>query len=332
VAPDGAVIADSATRERIAAIAIPPAWQRVWIAPSRHAHVQATGRDQKQRKQYRYHPAWSAARRRANYERLSAFAAALPRIRAFVDRGLRRSTPDQECLLALVLRLLDSGMIRVGNDEYARTNGSRGLTTLRKRDVRIAGAELKFHFIAKGGIEQRLSIRDPRAARALRRCHELGGHHLFNYVGDDGVVHRVTSSEVNALLEQLAGEKFTAKDFRTWAGTVAAFEQLRGMAPADSETANKAIVTAAIRCAAARLGNTVAVCRGHYVHPRVLEAFAAGELAALPPVGRPRRGLSATETALARLLAPRKRAARRRPSSLARVAERPRAAAEARVL
>ena len=218
VGPDGKLVEDAATRDRIVAIAIPPAWREVWIAPSRHAHLQATGRDQRRRKQYRYHPAWSRARRLANYDRLGAFAAALPRIRKFVDRGLRRRVPDQACLLALVLRLLDSGMIRIGNDEYLKTNGSRGLTTLRKRDVRVAGDELKFHFIAKGGIEQRLSIHDQRAARALRRCHELGGHHLLSYAGPDGIVHRVTSSEVNALLEQLAGQKFTAKDFRTWAG------------------------------------------------------------------------------------------------------------------
>jgi DNA topoisomerase-1 len=329
--PDGTLVEDAATRERIAAIAIPPAWREVWIAPSGHAHLQATGRDQRRRKQYRYHPAWSRERRLANYDRLSAFAAALPRIRKFVDHGLRRRVPDQTCLLALVLRLLDSGMIRIGNDEYLKTNGSRGLTTLRKRDVRIAGDELKFHFIAKGGIEQRLSIQDRRAARVLRRCHELGGHHLLNYVGPDGVVQRVTSSEVNALLEQLAGEKFTAKDFRTWAGTVAAFEQLRGVPPTGSAAADKAIVNAAIRCAAQRLCNTVAVCRSHYVHPRVVEAFQSGELAALPPA-RERRGLSATEAALLQLLRGGKRKRARRAPSLAHVAERPRAAAEARVL
>ena len=226
--PEGRRVTDGGTIARIAALAIPPAWTGVWIAPSVHAHLQATGRDKRRRKQYRYHPVWQQRRQRANYERLVEFARALPAIRSFIDAGLRRAQLDKERVLALALRLLDSGMIRVGNEEYAKANGSRGLTTLGKRNVAIRGDNLKFHFVGKGGVDYQLAINDPRAARALRRRHELPGQRLFRYVNEAGDAQPITSGDVNALLEELTGRNFTAKDFRTWAGTVRVFQELGG--------------------------------------------------------------------------------------------------------
>ncbi len=300
--PEGRRVTDGITMTRIAALAIPPAWTGVWIAPSVHAHLQATGRDKRRRKQYRYHPIWQQRRQRANYDRLVEFARALPAIRSFIDAGLRRTQLDRERVLALALRLLDSGMIRIGNEEYAKANGSRGLTTLSKRNVAIRGDALKFHFVGKGGIEYDLSINDPRAARALRRCHELPGQRLFRYVDDSGEPQPVTSGDINALLEELTGQKFTAKDFRTWTGTVHTFAALAARQPGDSETATAQIVNEVARATALVLGNTLAVCKRHYVHPRVLEAFASGKLAKLRIGKRKSRGLSAAEAALARFL------------------------------
>ena len=300
--PEGRRVTDGITMTRIAALAIPPAWTGVWIAPSVHAHLQATGRDKRRRKQYRYHPIWQQRRQRANYDRLVEFARALPAIRSFIDAGLRRTQLDKERVLALALRLLDSGMIRIGNEEYAKANGSRGLTTLSKRNVAIRGDALKFHFVGKGGIEYDLSINDPRAARALRRCHELPGQRLFRYVDDSGEPQPVTSGDINALLEELTGQKFTAKDFRTWTGTVHTFAALAARQPGDSETATAQIVNEVARATALVLGNTLAVCKRHYVHPRVLEAFASGKLAKLRIGKRKSRGLSAAEAALARFL------------------------------
>jgi DNA topoisomerase-1 len=299
---EGRRVTDGRTIARIAALAIPPAWTGVWIAPSVHAHVQATGRDKRRRKQYRYHPVWQLRRQKANYNRLVEFARALPAIRSFIDAGLRRPQLDKERVLALALRLLDSGMIRVGNDEYAKTNGSRGLTTLGKRNVAIRGNEVKFHFVGKGGVDYDLAINDPRAARALRRCHELPGQRLFRYVDEAGETHPITSGDVNAQLEELTGQKFTAKDFRTWTGTAHTFAQLAARTPGDSETATAQIVNEVARATALVLGNTLAVCKRHYVHPRVLEAFAAGKLARIQIGKRKSRGLSAAEAALARFL------------------------------
>jgi DNA topoisomerase-1 len=301
--PEGRRIHDRLTMARIAAIAIPPAWSGVWIAPSVHAHLQATGRDKRRRKQYRYHPIWQQRRQKANYNRLIEFARALPAIRSFIDAGLRRPNLDKDNVLALALRLLDTGMIRIGNEEYAKANGSRGLTTLHKRNVAIRGNALKFKFIGKGGVEYDLSMNDPRAARALRRCHELPGQRLFRYVDEAGEAHPMTSGDINGLLEQLTGQKFTAKDFRTWAGTVHSFTQLVARTPGDGEAATVQIVNEVLRNTAVVLGNTLAVCKRHYVHPRVLEAFAAGKLAGVRLGKRKSRsGLSAAEAALARFL------------------------------
>jgi DNA topoisomerase-1 len=313
VRPDGRRVQDRGTMLRIAAIAIPPAWSSVWIAPTAHAHLQATGRDARERKQYRYHPAWSLARREANYARMVDFARALPQIRAYVDAGLRRPCLDRDRVLALALRLLDTGMIRVGNEEYARSNGSRGLTTLRKRNVDVDGDDIELHFTGKGGVEYSLAVHDPRAARALRRCHELPGQRLFRYPDAMGELHGVTSSDINALLEELTGRHFTAKDFRTWAGTVTTYEQLAACEPGTSDAETARIVNEAVRRTASVLGNTLAVCKRYYVHPRVVAAFSAGEI---KRPKRPQNGagaggerarestkLTGTEAALARLLA-----------------------------
>lgn len=309
---EGKRVKDRFTIARIAAIAIPPAWTRVWIAESGSAHLQATGRDQRERKQYRYHPVWALARRQANYSRLIDFSRALPVIREFIDSGLRRPNLDKERVLALALRLLDSGMIRVGNEEYLKQNGSRGLTTLLKKDLAIDGSELKFHFVGKGSVEYNLSIHDARAARALRRCHELPGQRLFRYMDADGKPHAITSGDINALLEELTGQKFTAKDFRTWTGTVTAFTQFVALDPGESEAATARIVNDVGKQTAKVLGNTVAVCKRYYIHPRVIEAFAAGELAKLRSVRGKQQGLSRAEVALARFLATEKPAKRRR--------------------
>ena len=301
--PTGRRLTERFTMARIAAIAIPPAWNGVWIAPSAHAHLQATGRDRRDRKQYRYHPVWANTRRCANYARLVDFSRALPAIRQCIDSGLRRPNLDKDRVLALALRLLDSGMIRIGNEEYLRQNGSRGLTTLRKANVAIDGSELKFHFVGKGGVEYRLFLHDGRAARALRRCHELPGQRLFRYVDENHEAHAITSGDINALLEEITGQRFTAKDFRTWAGTVHAFGELVGREPGATEAETARIVNEVGVQTAEMLGNTLAVCKRYYIHPGVLEGFAAGKLEKLPKARGKLNGMSRIEAALAKFLA-----------------------------
>ena len=300
--PEGRRVVDRFTMARIAAIAIPPAWTGVWIAVSAHAHLQATGRDKRRRKQYRYHPVWAQKRRQANYARLPEFARALPQIRGFVDAGLRKECLERDHVLALALRFLDGGMIRIGNEEYEKANGSRGLTTLRKRNVVVNGKQVRFKFVGKGGIEYDWSISDARAARAVRRCHELPGQRLFRYLDDAGAPQPINSSDINSLLASITGQHFTAKDFRTWAGSVLAFEALAGREAGGSESETAQIVNDAIAETAQTLGNTLAVCKRYYVHPRIVEAFAAGELARLHRGTRRIGGLTRAETALLKFL------------------------------
>jgi DNA topoisomerase-1 len=297
----GRPVTDRATIARIAAIAIPPAWSSVWIARSGHAHLQATGRDARRRKQYRYHPVWADRRRRANYDRLVDFSRALPAIRAFIDAGLRRPDLDRDRVLALALRILDTGQIRIGNQEYLKQNGSRGLTTLHKRNLAIDGSQIRLSFSGKGGVDYELALHDVRAARALRRCHELPGQRLFRYREASGELRAIGSADINALLEQLTGQKFTAKDFRTWAGTVVAFTELRRREPGASDAQTARSVNEVCAHTARVLGNTLAVCKRYYIHPRVIEAFAAGKLAAMRNA-RAKNRLSAVEVALARFL------------------------------
>ena len=276
--PDGARITDPERLEWLRSLAIPPAWTDVWISPIRRGHLQATGRDARGRKQYRYHPRWRAVRDEAKYGRLIEFARALPRIRRRTDRDLRRRGLPREKVLALVVRLLEATLIRVGNDEYARDNRSYGLSTMRDRHVEVRGATLRFTFRGKGGKEHDIDVRDQRLARIVRQVQELPGQSLFQYHDADGARQDVTSGDVNDYLREVSGDDFTAKDFRTWAGTVAAAMALEELAEIDSDAGRKRAVVRAIEAVAEQLGNTPAVCRACYVHPDVLDAYLDGTL------------------------------------------------------
>ncbi len=280
---DGAAVRDAATLERIRALAIPPAWSEVWINPDPRGHIQATGRDARGRKQYRYHDDWSAHRAETKYGRMAAFGRALPRIRARVDADLSRRGPVREKVLATAVRLMELSLIRVGNREYARRNRSYGLTTLHKRHLDVDGAALNLHFKGKSGIEHRVSVRDRRLAGILKGLQDLPGQQLFKYRDAAGDLVAVGSADVNAYIRDIAGDDFSAKDFRTWAGTVSAARALSVEPPPASVAESRRTVTRCIRAVAGVLGNTVAVCRSSYVHPAIVEAFAAGRLAdALP--------------------------------------------------
>jgi DNA topoisomerase-1 len=277
----GKTLRDPEHLERIRHLAIPPAWTSVWICARPDGHIQATGRDARGRKQYRYHARFREVRDETKYERMIAFAAALPRIRAAVDEQLKSPRLTREKVLAAMVRLLEVTLIRVGNEEYARQNGSFGLTTLREDHVDVHGADIRFHFRGKSGVDHTVKIHDRRLARVVQRCLDLPGETLFRYVGDDGETHTIESADVNAHLRELAGEDFSAKDFRTWAGTLLAAYELRDLEAVESVTAAKKNVVAAIKRVSRRLGNTPAVCRKCYVHPAVLEAYFDGQLIAI---------------------------------------------------
>jgi DNA topoisomerase-1 len=274
--PDGRLIKDRAQLARIRRLAVPPAWSEVWICPDANGHVQATGRDARGRKQYRYHADWRAVRDAAKFDRMLAFAQALPRLRARVAEDQARRGLPRAKVLATVVRLLEVTLIRVGNQEYARENHSYGLTTLRDRHVDFEGAKLIFEYRGKGGKLHRISLRDRRLARIVRSCQELPGQHLFQYLDEDGERQAVGSADVNAYLQEVTGEAFTAKDFRTWAGTVLASLALSEFESFDSQAAAKRNVTRAIEQVAAQLGNTVAVCRKSYIHPEIVECYLDG--------------------------------------------------------
>lgn len=276
--PDGTLARDAATLRRIQALAIPPAWSDVWICADPRGHLQATGRDARGRKQYRYHRRWRQVRDEAKFERTLAFARALPRIRRQAARDLARPGAPRDKVLAAIVRLLESTLIRVGNDEYTRHNGSFGLTTFRDQHARVAGAEIVFRFRAKSGRRSEVRLRDRRLARIVARCQELPGQELFQYVDEHGQVQDVGSADVNDYLRRIAGDAFTAKDFRTWAGTVLAAMALRAFEAAHSQAAAKRRVRRAIESVAERLGNTPAVCRKCYVHPHVVDAYLDGGL------------------------------------------------------
>ena len=280
---DGKMVRDPKTLDRIAKLVIPPAWTQVWICPDPRGHIQATGRDQRGRKQYRYHPDWRAVRDETKYGRMVDFGRALPKLRRQVDADLARHGLVRERVLAAVVRLLEVTLIRVGNDEYAKANKSFGLTTMQKRHVRVSGAGAVFEFRGKSGKVHRTGFQDRRLARLVRSCQELRGQRLFQFIDEAGEKRPVESADVNDYLHAAMGEDFTAKDFRTWAGTLAALEFLQGQDPPDSEAAAKRIVTACVKEVSGRLGNTPAVCRACYIHPAVPEAYARG---ALPPTGR----------------------------------------------
>jgi len=279
--PDGKLVRDRDELRRIHALVIPPAWEEVWICPSPDGHIQATARDARGRKQYRYHPRWREVRDDAKYGRLRAFGRTLPRIRTRTRRDLALPGMPREKVLAAVVRLLATTLIRVGNESYARANGSFGLTTLRCEHAEVAGARIRFRFRGKSKKDHLVAIDDRRLARVVRRCQELPGQTLFRYLDAGGGAQTIDSGDVNAYLREITGESFTAKDFRTWAGTLAMTKALAPLDPPASESAAKRTIVAAITDVAARLGNTPAVCRRCYVHPLVLDAYRDGTLAAL---------------------------------------------------
>lgn len=327
---DGAEVRAPHVLKRIRALAIPPAWTEVWICSDPDGHIQATGRDDKGRKQYRYHPRWSEVRDQTKYERMIAFARALPKIRARVDADIESPGITRERVVAAVVRLLERTLIRVGNDEYARSNGSYGLTTLESRHVAVHGKTLRFAFRAKSGKFREVEIDGPRVAKVVRACQDLPGQELFEYRDDGGAVRDVTSSDVNAYLREITGEDFTAKDFRTWAGTVMAALALRGSELPSAKAAQKRAINAAVDQVAEALGNTRAVCRKSYVHPHVFDSFVDGTLArALAPGRRckPMKGLDEAETAVLKFLCEGVKGGRRRPP-IAVVASRRRTAAD----
>jgi DNA topoisomerase I len=274
----GKPVRDEATLARIRSLAIPPAWTDVWICPWDNGHLQATGRDAKGRKQYRYHLRWRSVRDEAKYERMLSFGRALPLIRRRVEAALRLPGLPREKVLATVVHLLDTTMMRVGNEEYARNNKSFGLTTLRDRHARVDGSEVEFRFRGKSGIQHAIKVDDPRLARIVRHTRDLPGQELFQYVDDDGVQHGIDSADVNDYLREITGEDFTAKDFRTWAGTVLASLVLQEFEKFDSQAQAKKNIVRAIETVAERLGNTPSICRKCYVHPAVLEAYLDGTM------------------------------------------------------
>ena len=276
--PDGTTVAEEDTLQRIRKLAIPPAYRDVWICPDPDGHLQATGRDARGRKQYRYHPRWTEQREGTKFGRMLEFCRALPAIRATVDEHLSQRGLPREKVLAAVVRLLETTLIRVGNETYARENQSYGLTTLRDGHAEIEGSQIRFTFKGKSGKEWEVELKDRRLARVVRACRDVPGEELFQYIGDDGARHAITSGDVNDYLRAITGEDFTAKDFRTWAGTVLAALALKEFESFDSKAKAKRNVTRAIEQVAARLGNTVSVCRKSYVHPEVLDAYLEGNL------------------------------------------------------
>ncbi len=269
----GRAVRDKNILGRIRSLVIPPAWTNVWICPIENGHLQATGFDARKRKQYRYHPRWREVRDDSKYEKMIAFARALPKIRKRVARDLKRRGLPREKVLAAVVKLLETTLIRVGNDEYARDNESFGLTTMRDRHAEVKGSRIRFDFRGKSGIEREIDIRDARLAKVVRECQDLPGQELFEYVDEQGQVRDVGSSDVNDYLHEIAGDGFSAKDFRTWAGTALAAQALQEFEDFDSEAGAKRNITRAIERVAERLGNTKAVCRKCYVHPAIIDAY-----------------------------------------------------------
>lgn len=274
----GKLIRNPATIKRIRSLAIPPAYTDVWICRDASGHIQATGRDDKGRKQYRYHPKWSEVRDSAKYEHMLEFAEALPTIRSKIDEHMRLRNLSRNKVLAVVVHLLETTLIRVGNEDYVKTNKSFGLTTLRNRHVEVDGGALKFEFKGKSGKTWKLKLRDRRVAKVVKQCQELPGQNLFQYIDDDGERQTVTSSDVNEYLREISGAQITAKDFRTWAGTVLAAIALSEFEAVDSAARAKRNIKQAIERVAARLGNTPTICRKCYVHPEVVQSYLDGQL------------------------------------------------------
>lgn len=276
IAADGSVIRDKVELERIRKLVIPPRWTNVWICPNPSGHLQVTARDARGRKQYRYHPRYRAVRDETKFGRMIAFSEILPLIRERVERDVTLPELSRDKVLATVVWLLERTLIRVGNDEYARDNGSFGLTTLRRKHVTVSGAKLRFEFRGKSGVPHSVAVTDRRIAHIVQRCQELPGQELFQYLDDDGRRQSVDAGDINEYLRRITGRQVTAKDFRTWAGTTLAAAALRELGGFTSEKQAKAKIVAAIDQISQRLGNTRAVCRKYYVHPVILEAYMEG--------------------------------------------------------
>jgi DNA topoisomerase-1 len=312
--PGGKPVRDSATLARIRSLAVPPAYREVWICPDPHGHIQATGRDARGRKQYRYHPRWHAARTETKFERMLAFSEALPRIRREVARDLARTGLSKQKVLAAVVQLLENTCIRVGNEEYARANDSFGLTTLRDKHARVTGSQVVFEFRGKRGKRHRCQIENRRLARVIASCQAIPGEELFQFVDARGRRQSIDSGDVNAYLRAICGDQFSAKDFRTWSATLRAGAELLTLGAVERVGERRRRMLAVVDVVAHGLNNTRAVCRKYYIHPGVLEAFEAGRLgkmfAPAPTPARANAGLSAQERALVGFLRRYKRAAR----------------------
>jgi DNA topoisomerase I len=322
--PDGSKVSDEETLTRIRKLAIPPAYENVWICPDPNGHLQAVGRDARGRKQYRYHPRWREVRDEGKYGKMLLFGKALPRIRAQVQKDLARHSMPREKVLAVIICLLETTLMRVGNEEYAKTNKSYGLTTLRNRHVKLeGGSRICFDFRGKHGAEHHVDLRDKRLASIVRRCQELPGQELFQYLDDNGTPHAVGSEDVNEYLRAIAGAEITAKDFRTWAATNLAALALRELETFDSQTKAKRNVMQAVEAVSKMLGNTPAICRKCYIHPAVFDGYLDGSLLqalkrrADAKLANPRAGLKAEEAAvmgfLSRQLAATNRVSLRQP-------------------
>ena len=271
---------------RIKSLAIPPAWEHVWISPWPNSHLQATGRDARGRKQHRYHPRWREVRDQTKFDRMSAFGRALPDLRRRLNRDLARPGLPREKVLATVVRLLEATLIRIGNEEYARHNRSYGLTTMRSKHVKVKGAKIQFEFRGKGGKAFNLDLNDHRLARIVNHCQDLPGQELFQYVDQEGRHRTINSSDVNDYLRQITGDEFTAKDFRTWAGTVLAAKALQEIKQVDSKAHTRRNLIKAIETVAKKLGNTRSVCRNCYIHPAVIDCYLDGSLINISTEGR----------------------------------------------
>lgn len=284
---DGSRIKDKKVRSQIAALAIPPSWQDVWICVDENGHLRATGRDLKRRKQYRYHPQWIALRNELKFDRLIPFALRLPTLRQKVQATLeaavspmkegKASRPTRDTVIATAIRLLDDSFLRVGNTQYAKSNQAYGLTTLRDRHANISSAKIELNFIGKSGVEREISLRDQQLAKLIKRCKDIPGYTLFQYFDENNQKQKVDSGDINEYLHRVMDADFTAKDFRTWGGTVTATKALYEMAQTEAEPADAHCVQA-VKIAAAQLGNRPATCRKYYVHPRVLEVYRSGEM------------------------------------------------------
>ncbi len=309
--PDGSEVTDEATLARIRKLAIPPAYEDVWICRLAHGHLQAVGRDARGRKQYRYHPRWRLVRDETKYGKMLAFGRVLPEIRRRVAEDLARPGLPREKVLAALVRLLEITLARVGNEEYAKANRSFGLTTLRNRHVKVDGSRLAFDFRGKHGIKHHIDLQDRRLARIVRRCRDIPGQDLFQYLDDDGEPHAVGSDDVNEYLRAISGEEITAKDFRTWAATNLAALALKELEVFDTQAKAKKNVVHAVETVAKLLGNTPAICRKCYIHPAIFDGYLDGSLIeglrtrAEETLDQPDGGLSAEEIALTAFLSKR---------------------------